>query len=117
MEALLTEISVVREDCMGRIERMKQAEGDLMKAIEDIRKELEHWPAFAKESLNLVCDEKQKSLSSIVDQLHQVHSKVEVNDACTRISSLLEYERQILTKYFTYVKNDAESNSLVNPFT
>ncbi|CAL8070434.1 unnamed protein product [Calicophoron daubneyi] len=115
MEALLTEISLVREDCVKRMEEIKRAESGLMNAIKDIRKELKHWPAFAKVNLELVCDEKQKLLSSIADQLHWVHSKDEIDDACTRISSFLEYERQVLTKYFTYMKNDAGSNSLVNP--
>ncbi|CAL8103363.1 unnamed protein product [Calicophoron daubneyi] len=95
MEALLTEVSLVREDCVGRMERIKQAEIGLMMAIEDIREELKHWPAFAKVNLNLVCDEKQKLLSSIVDHRHEVHSKDEVDNACRRISSFLEYERQV----------------------
>ncbi|CAL8103357.1 unnamed protein product, partial [Calicophoron daubneyi] len=115
MEVLLTEVSLVREDCVGRMERIKQAESGLMMAIEDIRKELEHWPTFAKGNLKLVCDQEQKLLSSIVDQRHWVHSEDEVDNACTRIISFLEYERQVLTKYFIYVKNDAGKNSMDYP--
>ncbi|CAL8106534.1 unnamed protein product [Calicophoron daubneyi] len=94
MEALMSEISVVREDCMEKMERVKRAESGLRKAIGDIHKKINNWPAFARGSLNAVCDRGQKLLRGIADHPHRVHSKNEADDACKRVSSFLEYESQ-----------------------
>ncbi|CAL8106540.1 unnamed protein product [Calicophoron daubneyi] len=81
--------------------------------MSDIRNKMRNWPAFARGSLNLVCDKKQKLLRSITDHPHRVHSKDKVDDACKRIFSYLEYEQRMLTKYFTYMKNNAKSIRLL----
>ncbi|CAL8106531.1 unnamed protein product [Calicophoron daubneyi] len=94
MEALMSEISVVREDCMEKMKRVKRAESGLRKAIGDIHKKINNWPAFARGSLSAVCDRGQKLLRGIADHPHRAHSENEVDDACKRISSFLEYESQ-----------------------
>ncbi|CAL8106537.1 unnamed protein product [Calicophoron daubneyi] len=63
--------------------------------MSDIRNKMRNWPAFARGSLNLVCDKKQKLLRSITDHPHRVHSKDKVDDACKRIFSYLEYEQRV----------------------